>query len=123
MKMNVSIPSASTLDWDGKYYALLSTGLYRSRIWSVGTSVEDAKQRAINIVMSRKESQYKRHMCRYISEADIGSPSVQKHHGWMKFSIAECDYKLYLYFNEGLCKSESYIFENADEPIKIKYAL
>lgn len=96
--------------------------MYKTRIRAVDKSVELVKNKAIQEIKSRPKSQYINHMCRYISEADIGHPSRQKHHSWMKFAIAECDFKLYLYFNEGLCSSESYIFENADEPIKILYA-
>lgn len=44
MKVAVSMPKAENFDWDATYYALLSIGMYRTRVWGVGKSVDSLKQ-------------------------------------------------------------------------------
>ena len=111
--LSISLPPLPNNEFGKEYYAILFIGT-TTRLWNVGTSIEDVKSRALERINGLSNEGYKYRAGGVIKSLGLGDSALLYNVSMGKLHLLKCDDRAYIYAQMFGCKAIKYIFDKND---------
>lgn len=119
--ISISLPRVSNHEFEGEYYAIVCIGI-QSRLWGVGSSVEDVKRKTLDRILAHSHDKtYRVVVKRAINNVEMGRPERVTNQKTGSLYVFRCDEKLFIYTQLVGHKNVRYIFTSDSEGTKVLY--
>lgn len=111
--LSISLPPLPNNEFGKEYYAILFIGA-TTRLWNVGTSVEDVKSRALERINGLNSARYKLTAKKAIKSLGLGDSTLLYNVSMGKLHLLKCDDRTYIYTHMFGRNAIKYIFDKND---------